>query len=184
MSAFTLNPSQAVLLIIDVQEKLFACVNRSDDVLNSLCKVIKGFQILEIPILLSEQYPQGLGKTITLLQSLLGDAYQPWIKSTFSCLEDLNFLNFVKSLSYDQWVIVGIEAHVCVLQTVKDLLKLGKQVVVLSDAMTSRSLFDCSTAIAEMRDYGARISSVETVLFELLKDSKHQQFKSISHLLK
>ena len=83
-----------------------------------------------------------------------------------------------------QWVLAGIEAHVCVLQTAKDLLEQGKQVVVLNDAISSRSIYDFSTAIAEMRDCGARISSTETVLFELLRDSKAAEFKEISQLIK
>lgn len=184
MALLTLDPSQTALLIVDVQEKLFACVDRREEVSNSIHKVVKGFQILELPIFQSEQYPQGLGKTIAPLQVLLGNAYHPVNKTTFSCCDDPGFVNFVSSLPYRQWVIAGIEAHICVLQTVKGLLKLGNQVTVLNDAVTSRSMADYSTALVEMRDCGARISSVETVLFELLKDSKHPSFKSISHLVK
>lgn len=184
MPSFTLQPSQTVLLIVDMQEKLFATVDRSSDVLHTLCQLVKGFQILKLPILQSEQYPQGLGQTVAPLQALLGDDYHPWIKSTFSCLDDPDFFDCVISLPYQQWIVVGIEAHICVLQTVKGLLKVGKQVTVLNDAITSRSVYDFSTAIAEMRDAGARISCTETILFELLKDSKHPEFKSISNLIK
>ncbi len=184
MPSFTLQPLQTVLLIVDMQDKLFPSMNRGPDVLHTLCKLIKGFQILNLPILQSEQYPQGLGQTVAPLQALLGQAYQPWIKSSFSCLDDPAFFNCAISLPYQQWVIVGIEAHICVLQTVKGLLKAGKQVAVLNDAMTSRSVEDFSTAVAEMRDAGARVSCVETILFELLKDSKHAQFKLISDLIK
>lgn len=184
MYTFTFQPSQTVLLIVDMQEKIFASVDRGSDVLCTLCKLVKGFQILNLPILLSEQYPQGLGPTVPTLQNMLGDAYRPWIKSTFSCLDDANFFNHFISLPYQQWIVAGIEAHICVLQTVKGLLKAGKQVAILNDAITSRSIYDFSTAIAEMRDAGARISCSETVLFELLKDSKHPQFKLISDLIK
>lgn len=184
MLLFTLQPSQTVLLIVDMQEKVFASVDRGADILHTLCKLVQGFQILNLPILQSEQYPQGLGSTVEPLKTQLGSAYRPWIKSTFSCLDDPDFSNYAISLPYQQWIVVGIEAHICVLQTAKGLLKAGKQVVVLNDAITSRSIYDFSTAIAEMRDAGARISCAETVLFELLKDSKHPQFKSISDLIK
>ncbi len=184
MSAFTLLPSQTILLIVDMQDKVFASVDRGPDVLLTLCKVVEGFQILGLPILVSEQYPQGLGRTISPLQASLGSLYQPWTKSTFSCLDDSAFRQHALSLPFLQWIVVGIEAHICVLQTVKGLLKEGKQVTVLNDAITSRSIYDFSTAIAEMRDDGARISCAETVLFELIKDSKYPYFKSISQLLK
>lgn len=184
MSSFTLQPTQTVLLIVDMQEKIFASVDRGSDILHTLCKLVRGFQILDVPILQSEQYPEGLGQTVAPLQTLLGQSYHPWIKSTFSCMDDPNFLNYFLSLPYQQWIVTGIEAHICVLQTVKGLLKAGKQVTVLNDAITSRSVYDFSTAIAEMRDDGARISCSETVLFELLKDSKHPQFKTISNLIK
>lgn len=184
MTLFTLESSQTILLIVDMQEKLFACVDRGSDVLYAQCKLVKGFQLLNLPIIQSEQYPQGLGPTVNPLQSLLGENYHPLIKSTFSCLDDPQLHQIITALPFSQWVVVGIEAHVCVLQTVKGLLKLGKQVTVLNDAITSRSIYDFSTAIAEMRDAGARISSSETILFELLKDSKHPQFKSISNLVK
>ncbi len=184
MSAFTLVSAQTILLVVDMQEKMFAAVDRGPDILHTMCKLIKGFQILKLPILVSEQYPEGLGPTVPPLQTLLGENYSPWVKSTFSCLNDQTFADYVVASPYLQWVVVGIEAHVCVLQTVKGLLKLGKQVTVLNDAITSRSIYDFSTAIAEMRDAGARISCSETVLFELLQDSKHPQFKEISQLIK
>jgi nicotinamidase-related amidase len=184
MSSFTLQPTQTVLLIVDMQEKIFASVDRGPEILQTLCKLVKGFQILHLPILLSEQYPQGLGQTVEPLKSLLGEAYRPWIKSTFSCLDHADFFKYMLSLPYQQWIVVGIEAHICLLQTVKGLLSVDKQVTVLNDAITSRSIYDFSTAIAEMRDAGARISCTETVLFELLKDSQHPHFKSISSLIK
>lgn len=181
---FTLEPSQTVLLIVDMQDKVFANVDRGIEILNTISRVIHGFQILQIPIVLSEQYPQGLGQTLKHIQGLLRDNYQPMKKTAFSCIDDPHFIDFVKKIPYRQWIVVGIEAHICVLQTVKGLLKEGKEVAVLNDAITSRSIYDFSTAIAEMRDAGARITSAETVLFELVKNSEHPQFKAISNLIK
>lgn len=175
---------QTALLIIDMQDKVFSTVDHGAELLASMIKLVQGFQILQIPILISEQYPQGLGETIWPIKNLLGVEYKPWIKTTFSCLEDPAFLRHAQFLPIQQWVVVGIEAHICVLQTAKALVKAGKEVVVLNDAISSRSIFDFSTAIAEMRDEGIRISSVETVLFELLKDSRAPEFKAISQLIK
>lgn len=180
----TLQPNQTILLIIDMQDKVFASVDRGSDILQTLCKVVMGFQLLHLPVLISEQYPEGLGQTVAPLQQLLGSSYIPFVKTTFSCMDDPKFFDYVNSLPYQQWVVAGIEAHICVLQTVKGLLTAKKQVTVLNDAITSRSIYDFSTSIAEMRDEGARISCSETVLFELLKDAQHPEFKSISKLIK
>lgn len=181
---FTLDRSRAALLVVDMQEKVYASVERGAEILQSLFKVIKGFELLELPIYISEQYPAGLGETLTPIKTLLGAYYKPWIKSTFSCLDDPAIFAFVQELPFQQWVVVGIEAHVCILQTAKGLVKMGKQVAVLNDAISSRSIYDFSTAIAEMRDCGIRISSVETVLFELVKDSKAKEFKLIQDIIK
>lgn len=184
MSNFVLSRDQTALLIIDMQEKVFSAVDRGCEVLQAVSKVIQGFQILQLPIYVSEQYPQGLGGTIAPIKNLLGEAYRPSIKTTFSCCDDAAFCQLVSQSSIQQWVLVGIEAHICVLQTAKGLLKAGKQVTVLNDAISSRSIYDFSTSIAEMRDAGARISSVETILFELVRDAKMPEFKQISQLVK
>jgi nicotinamidase-related amidase len=179
-----LEKEQVALLVVDVQDKIFSAVDHSTDVLKALLILVKGLQALDVPIFVSEQYPQGLGSTVEPIRVALGLNYQPWIKSTFSCLEDLIIAQKIKDLKYDQWIVVGVEAHVCVLQTAKQLQELGKQVITLNDAISSRSVYDFATAIAEMRDADIRVSSVETILFELLKDSKAPAFKTISQLIK
>jgi nicotinamidase-related amidase len=183
-SNFKLNRDHTALLLIDVQEKLFPYVENSCVVMQAMHQAIRGFQILNLPIYVTEQYPQGLGSTVDVLKGLLGESQNYLTKTTFSCLDDNVIKKELLSLPIDQWVIIGIEAHVCVLQTVKDLLACHKQVTVLNDAISSRSIYDFSTAIAELRDCGARISSTETVLFELLRTSKASEFKEISQLIK
>jgi len=181
---FKLSRHHTGLLVIDVQEKLFPYVENSCHVMQAMQKVIRGFQILGLPIYVSEQYPKGLGSTVATLKGILGDQQHYQTKTVFSCLDDAGVKKALLSAPINQWILIGIEAHVCVLQTAKDLLALGKQVVVLNDAISSRSIFDYSTAIAELRDCGARITSTETVLFELLRDSKVAEFKEISQLIK
>ena len=174
--------SKTALLIIDVQGKLFSQVERPCEIMAAIQKIARGFQIMDLPIIVTEQYPEGLGSTVMGLKNLLGENVETLRKTTFSCLATPNIAE--KLMPYDQFILVGIEAHVCVLQTAKDLLKAGKQVAVLNDATSSRSIYDFSTAIAEIRDVGGRISSVETVLFELIHDSLSPDFKQISELIK
>lgn len=181
---FKLSRERTGLLLIDVQEKLFPYVENSCLVMHVMQKAIRGFQILGLPIFATEQYPKGLGSTVAILKGLLGDSQKYFIKTAFSCLDDTKIKQELLNLPIDQWVLIGIEAHVCVLQTAKDLLEQHKQVVVLNDAISSRSIYDFSTAIAELRDCGARISSTETVLFELLRNSQASEFKEISQLIK
>ena len=130
--------------------------------------------LLNIPLYLTEQYPEGLGKTILEL-----NPHKSYTKTAFSCLGALK-----EDLATPYWIVAGIESHVCVLQTVRDLIKSGKQVVVLQDAIASRSLLDHTSALQEMRAMNARITTVETLLFELLQDAKHPQFKAISQAVK
>jgi nicotinamidase-related amidase len=184
MTKSKLSRDKVGLLVVDVQEKLIQLEDRSADVLQVIQKVIKGFQIMNLPIIVTEQYPEGLGMTVAGIKSLLGDKQRYLVKTAFSCFGDPSIRNELQATGLSQWVVIGIEAHVCVLQTAKDLVSIGLDVVVLNDAITSRSVYDFSTAIAEMRDDGIRISSSETILFELLKDSKAPEFKKISQLIK
>lgn len=179
-----LSRDSVALLVIDVQEKLFPHVENSCYVMQKIQQAVQGFQILKLPIFVSEQYPQGLGHTVAPLKGLLGPQQQYLVKTAFSCLDDESVCATLLDLNINQWILIGIEAHVCVLQTAKDLLMHGKSVTVLNDAISSRSVYDFSTAIAELRDNGARISSVETVLFELLRNSKATEFKEISQLIR
>lgn len=181
---YRLVKDQTGLLIVDVQERLFLVVDQRCEMKKKLQRLVRGFQILKRPIFATEQYPEGLGSTAAFLRNSLGEDQHYWSKCTFSCMGDPALRQEILKLPLTQWVIAGIEAHVCVLQTVRDLLNAQKQVVVVNDAIASRSIYDFSTAIAEMRDCGARISSMETVLFELLENSKTPGFKEILDVVK
>lgn len=179
-----LSPDNASLLIVDVQEKLFPLIENPCEVLEKMLLMIKGAKLLSLPIYISEQYPKGLGNTIEAIRQELGPSAEYFSKTTFSCLKDEKIKAHFNSLTRKQCIVIGIEAHVCILQTVRSLIQEGKQVVVANDAISSRSIYDFSTSIAEMRDMGARISSTETILFELMGDSKHPNFKALSALIK
>lgn len=179
-----LSRENAGLLVVDVQENLLPHIERAELVVSTMRMAIKGFQILRTPIVVTEQYPQGLGHTIPALKSCFSPTQQILNKTTFSCLNDIEIKRYLLAQPIEQWILIGLEAHICVLQTAKGLLASGKQVVVLNDAISSRSIYDFSTAIAELRDIGARITSTETALFEMLRDSKAPEFKQISQLVK
>lgn len=181
---FTLNKDTTGLLIIDVQDSTFRAVERSIEILHAIQTLIKGMQLLNIPIYVSEQYPKGLGHTVLGIQEVLTQETLIFSKRSFSCWKNQAIRDMIVKSGLKQWVIVGIESHVCVLQTAKDLKQNGFDVTVLNDAISSRSLFDFSTAIAEMKEDGVRISSVETVLFELFETSEAENFKALSELLK
>lgn len=184
MDNFEFDRSRTGFLLIDVQDKLFPLVDHSCEVFKKIHLLIEGFNILDIPIWVSEQYPEGLGSTLERLKNVLKPNTVYLRKTSFSCLKDDSLRKTLLASSIDQWILAGIEAHVCVLQSAKDLIKAGKQVAVINDAISSRSIYDFSTAIAEMRDIGVRVTSTETVLFELVENSKAPEFKSISSLVK
>ena len=179
---YSLDMKTTGLLIIDVQEKLFHLTNDHENVLRMMQMLIRGMRILNLPVIVTEQYPQGLGHTIEEVKTLLDPQQQYLEKTCFSVSEAVSADETFSKIS--QWVLVGIEAHVCVLHSVKDLLLQKKQVVIANDAISSRYINDCSTAIEEMRGCGARISTAEAIIFELAEDSKTPKFKDLMHLFK
>lgn len=183
MVNFTLSRGSTGLLLIDVQQKLFPHLENGCAVLHKLIQITEGFRIMSLPIYVSEQYPEGLGKTLPPLRECLGPEQEYLSKTSFSCMRDDRIKNEILSSPVETWVLAGIEAHICVLQTAKHLLKEKKQVVALNDAISSRSIYDYSSAVAELRDAGARISTAETVLFELLESKNAKEFKEISRLV-
>lgn len=173
------------VLVVDIQERLYAHVERSCEMFHATKTFVQAMNILDIPMVATEQYPEKMGRTLLQLREELPEERGHYFaKTAFSCLGDEKIREHILSMPCSNWVLVGMEAHVCILQTAIDLIRNEKGVVVLNDAITSRSIYDYSTAIAELRDWGARVTSVETVLFELLCDSQAPEFKQISQLIK
>ena len=182
--SFFLDQQKTGLWVVDVQENLFPQVDRSHEILERICFAIEGAKALKIPLFVTEQYPQGLGPTIGPIKQRLPEGQAIFSKTAFSGYFEPGLKKAIDQTGIESWILVGIEAHICVLQTAKDLLASKKQVVVLNDAVSSRSLFDFSTAMGELRDCGARISSTETVLYELIRDASKPEFKAILPLIK
>lgn len=172
-----------VALFIDIQEKLFPHILDKEILEQNLTSLSEGLKVLGIPTLVTEQYTKGLGPTIYPLKKLFGDF--PCIeKISFSCCDEPRFMGAIMNLEKKTVVICGIEAHVCVLQTVIDLVQLGFQPVVVEDCIASRKLSDKITAINRMRMEGAIITSKESILFELTRFSGSDTFKAISKLVR
>ena len=178
------TPDSCVFLLVDVQKKLTPYVANSDDLIKNCAILLKAAQILKIPILWLEQYPKGLGKTVEPLQEILTGSTDPVEKIAFSgCFED-ECKHRLFELNRKHCVVMGIEAHVCVYQTVMDLIDYGKTVQVVHDAVSSRASLNKEISLQRMQQRGALITTVEMILFELLRGSKHEHFKAIQALIK
>lgn len=178
-----LDRKSTALLIIDIQERILGVMQNPDAVISNTLKLIKGFKVLNSPIIYTEQYPKGLGQTFRELKTEL-DNKEPVQKMSFSCYGAENLFNELKQKNISQIVIAGIEGHVCVQQTVLDLLANNFQVNVAADCVSSRNKIDYETAISRMRTHGAEISTAESILFEMLNISGTEEFKAISKIIK
>ena len=170
---------RSLLLIIDLQEKLLPVIHNGDQVVSESVWLAGVADELDVPVLVSEQYPQGLGATTAELTERLK---QPTLieKLHFSCMGDESCRQAIESADRDQIIIAGIESHVCVLQTTLNLLEEGFEVFVVSGAISSRGPEDVTLALNRMGSAGAQIVSREMVAFEWLGQSGTEQFKSIS----
>lgn len=178
-----LKAHEAVLLVIDVQGKLARLMHESEQLIHNIQLTIQAAHILNIPILWAEQVPDKLGPTVAELAALLAPL-QPMAKSSFSCVGNDEIKQKIIESGKKRIIVCGIEAHVCVFQTVRDLLSTSYCVYVLTDAVGSRTLENKQIGIRRMEKLGAVISSVEMTLFELLEKAEGEQFKAITKLLK
>jgi nicotinamidase-related amidase len=178
-----LTTDNTVLLVIDVQEKLFRAIYQNEQLLDNLQRLIKGIKVLEVPMVVTEQYPQGLGATIPEIAQLIPDI-KPLPKVCFSCCADEAILHEINKLNRKQVLIAGIESHICVYQTAADLIAAGYKVYVVNDVISSRTGQNRKVGLKMMTNLGAKLTSTETVLFELMKVAKGDKFKAISQIVR
>jgi nicotinamidase-related amidase len=178
-----LELDNTVLLIIDVQGKLARVMDNEEMLFENLQKLIKGAKILGIPILWTEQNPEGLGPTIPEVANLLS-GIKPISKLSFSCCGNERFTEALRALNRKQVLLAGIEAHVCIYQTAVDLIDLGYEVQVVTDAISSRTKANKGIALEKMKKAGASLTSMETALFELLKVAEGPKFREILKIVK
>lgn len=177
-----LDRSKACVLLVDVQEKLIPVMWNFAPV-EKYCKaMILAARELGLPVLATEQYPKGLGTTLPSLREALGAA--PLVKMHFSCGADPEFVKALEATGRKQVVLLGVEAHVCVFQTARDLLERGYEVFVCADAVTSRFEEHRRVALEQMRDMGAFVTSAETCIFDLLHACGTPEFKRVSPLVR
>ena len=175
----TLKSEEVLFLIIDVQEKLVAMIN-NENVKKDAIKLAKTASILNIPTIITEQYPKGLGETIPEIKEVLTDS-EYVEKTSFSAFKEDEVK---KLLSQKQVIIFGIETHICVLQTAMDLLNEGYEVFLVQNACGSRTEENKEAALRRLIHAGVQIVTTEMVIFELLESSKHPNFKEIQSLIK
>jgi nicotinamidase-related amidase len=178
-----LKTENAALVIVDIQGTLAHAMHGKELLFKNVQKLIKGMQVLGIPILWLEQNPQRLGPTIPEIADLLSNI-QPISKMSFSGCQNDRFMEALKALNRSQVLLAGIESHICVYQTSVDLVNLGYEVQVVTDAVSSRNLENKDIGLQKIKDSGATLTSVETALFELLKVAGGEQFKDILKIVK
>jgi nicotinamidase-related amidase len=182
--ALTLDPARTALLLVDVQERLCSAMPPAD--LARLLKYARALlgaaRELGIPVLASEQYPKGLGPTLPALRELLPSP--PLEKSHFSCAADPAFLSALKATGRRQVVMAGMETHVCVFLTARDLTASGYEVQVCADAVTSRTEEHRRVGLDLCRDALAHVTTAETAIFDLLHESGTPSFRKIAPLVK
>jgi nicotinamidase-related amidase len=178
-----LDIQHCCLVVVDVQGKLAQLMHNKESLFKNIKILIKAAKILNIPILWCQQCPQSLGPTISQIAELLL-GIEPINKASFSCCGCDRFNAKLNELNRKGVLLCGIEAHVCIYQTAVDLLRKGFSVEIIADAVSSRTLENKQIAITKMSAEGAKISSTEMALFELLKTADHLHFKQIAKLIK
>ena len=182
-SPLLISQDDAALLIIDVQEKLIPAIAGNDQVVWNVKRLLKGGRLFQVPLHVTEQYPQGLGST---LASLTNEMEQPhrYEKQAFSACGCEGLLSWCAERGKHQLIVAGIEAHVCVMQTVLDAIAEGYQVYAVTDAIGSRHSHDYEMALRRMETSGAYLTTTEAVLFEWCRTASDALFKQVSELIR
>lgn len=181
-----LDRKHSVLVVIDVQERLYPSIHEHERMLGRIDLLLTAANLMKIPVILTEQYPKGLGSTIEAIRRLVPNV-EPLSKMDFSCLPALGFKERLAALHKEhreQIVLTGIETHICVTQTALDLAAQGERVMVVADATSSRRPMDAHTALQRMSQNGLTIATAESVVFEWLRRAGTEEFKALQSKLK
>lgn len=178
-----LKTDQCCLVVVDIQGKLAQLMMDRDKLYKNVGILIQAAEALAIPILWCQQSPQALGPTVEEVQKHL-NGHTPINKVSFSCWQDSGFRERLEALRRRQILLCGIEAHICIYQTARDLCAHGLQTEVVFDAISSRTQESKTQAVQRMTALGIGVMNVEMLLFELLKSADHAQFRPLSRLIK
>lgn len=178
--------NRTVLVVIDVQEKLMPAIDRASEVERNIDRLVRGCHLLGVPAILTEQYVRGLGPTVPSVRAAFEQTqgYAPVEKSRFSAHGCEAFVTRLASLGRTQVVVAGVETHVCVAQTVHDLIGAGLTVAIAADAVSSRTAENREIALRRLAQEGALFTSTEMILFELLVVSGTDEFRAVSRLVR
>jgi nicotinamidase-related amidase len=180
-----LSPENSLLVVIDVQERLLPAVQNQQQILFNVRRLLEGARLLNVPVIVSEQYPQGLGSTVKELTSFIPAGTAVLSKKSFSIYDDERVRTEIDSREKSQIILCGIESHVCVLQSAFDILSAGgHEVYIVVDAVGSRFAGDRETALRRFETSGMVLTTTESLLFEWCQSAEHPQFKEISRLVK
>jgi nicotinamidase-related amidase len=184
LERFQLDRAQAILVVVDVQQKLIPAMPAKiyRQTLQGIDFLVKSARLLEVPVVTTEQYPRGLGGTVPELAEACRDGAVA--KMTFGCCGEPSFLARLKELGRSQVIVTGMEAHVCVWQTVLGLLGAGYHVHLVRDAIVARGKIDYLNALESARQAGAVVTTAETAVFQLLHSAEAPEFKAVSALVK
>jgi len=174
---------KTAIVLIDIQGKLAEIMHDADQLFTNVEKLIRGAKLLNIPIIWTEQIPDKLGSTTERLASLMSDK-KPIIKSEFSCVLNTEFLKYIEKEQFNHFLVCGIETHVCVYQTVRDLLELGHEVELIADAVSSRTKLNTEIGIDKMLLHGAQVTNVEMLLFEKQIIAEGDEFRELIKIIK
>jgi nicotinamidase-related amidase len=180
----TLEAAHTVLAIIDMQEAFRSPISDFAELAARIALVTHAVQLLNIPVIITEQYPKGLGHTADEIKAVLPASFNVIEKTAFSSCGARSFEAELERTQALHVLICGVEAHVCVNQTTHDLLERGYRVHLLTDCISARAAQNKQIGLAKMQQSGAIPSSTELALFELLRDARHEQFKAIQKLIK
>lgn len=175
---------ETLAIAIDIQSRLFPYIQDTYNLQKSTVNLINGLKVLQIPLIVTEQYTKGLGETIIPVQKALGDLYEPIEKMSFSVADDEPTFEKIKSYNKKNIILFGIESHVCLLQSALDLKDKGFNVIVASDCIGSRNTNDKEIALKRYEKEDVILTTYESLLFELLRFSGTEEFKSISKIVK
>jgi nicotinamidase-related amidase len=179
-----LDHNKTALVVVDVQEAFRSTIPEFPQIASRISIAVRGFQILNLPIIVTEQYPKGLGRTAEEILFSMPAEFEFVEKTAFSSCGAQSFIEKLQATGASQIVLCGLESHICVNQTAHDLLEQNYEVHILIDCVGSRFSQDKEAAIRKMQMNGAVPSTIEMALFELLGDARHEQFKEIQNLIK
>lgn len=177
-----LKRENSAILIIDVQERLMPVISEKEIVFANVNRLIAGANILKLPLVVTEQYPKGLGHTCKEIQ--IDNDHEVIEKISFSCMLASSINDKLKAWQTKSLILAGVESHICVFKTALDALNNGYEVHIVADAVSSRREYDKEVALKRMRHAGAFVATTEMILFQLLDEAGNEEFKQISKLIR